>query len=319
MKKNETQIEETVRNTILKMQAESKNEECKDTGQKSIPGQKVKDKTSLIGRRFGRLLVIRWSGVDKNSQSLWLCECDCTNQKEIARGSLLRKDNKATKSCGCLHIENINTGTNKKHGKCGTQLYSTWAGMIQRCTNPNQEAYIHYGGRGIRVCKSWLENFENFYNDIIKNIGERPKNKTLDRKDNNMNYSCGHCEECTKNGWKFNCQWSTMKEQTWNTRHNKFITFNNETKCLQEWSEIYNIPCQVLADRIRAKWTMEKAISVPIDISLNNTENFYTFNEKTRSLTAWSKELGISYATLYCRINKYGWSIEDALSSPLLK
>lgn len=47
--------------------------------------------------------------------------------------------------------------------------YSTWDGMIQRCSNPKNKAYKNYGGRGISVCNKWLK-FEIFFADM----GEKP-------------------------------------------------------------------------------------------------------------------------------------------------
>lgn len=77
--------------------------------------------------------------------------------------------------------------------------YTSWDGMIQRCTNPNNVNYHRYGGRGIRVCKEWFA-FDSFLADM----GERPKDKSIDRIDNDGNYEPS------------NCKWSTRKEQAQN-------------------------------------------------------------------------------------------------------
>ena len=41
-----------------------------------------------------------------------------------------------------------------------------------------------------------------------------------------------------------------------------------------------------------------------------------TFNGKTQSITAWAKEVGLQRPALYDRINRHGWSVEDALTIP---
>lgn len=60
---------------------------------------------SLIGKRFGRLVVISKSDKTINRQSTWNCLCDCGNAKnDILRGLLTSGQ---TRSCGCLHQESF--------------------------------------------------------------------------------------------------------------------------------------------------------------------------------------------------------------------
>ncbi len=79
--------------------------------------------------------------------------------------------------------------------------------MRQRCCNPYDDAWEHYGGRGIRVCWSWLslDGFANFLADM----GSRPPAMTLDRIDNDGNYEPG------------NCRWATWSTQMHNRRKRK--------------------------------------------------------------------------------------------------
>lgn len=71
--------------------------------------------------------------------------------------------------------------------------------MKARCYNPGSASYHRYGGRGIKVCKRWMK-FENFYADM----GDPPKELSLDRMNNERGYSPS------------NCRWATRSEQAKN-------------------------------------------------------------------------------------------------------
>lgn len=87
------------------------------------------------------------------------------------------------------------------HGMASTPIYAIYMSMLRRCYNTNHKQYSDYGGRGITVCERW-HKFSNFYKDM----GERPKNRSLDRINNDGGYSPD------------NCRWATHKEQRNNTR-----------------------------------------------------------------------------------------------------
>lgn len=88
-------------------------------------------------------------------------------------------------------------------------LYTTWSGMKQRCQNPKSFAWENYGGRGIRVCDRWSV-FKNFETDM----GDRPDGHSIDRIDNNGDYS------------PENCRWASQADQTMNTRRAVFVTID---------------------------------------------------------------------------------------------
>lgn len=160
----------------------------------------------LIGKRFGRLVVL---DVIAGGNAKLKCRCDCgAISSPVAQPNYMGP--KAV-SCGCDRSATIAAA--KTHGQSGTPTYSSWSAMIHRCTNTKRENYIDYGGRGIRVC-SGLMNYTHF----VGAIGERPYGKTLDRIDNDANYSCGSCDECLSHGVKCNIRWATWSEQQSNKR-----------------------------------------------------------------------------------------------------
>ena len=91
---------------------------------------------------------------------------------------------------------------NIKHGYRYTKTYKSWDCMKQRCLNPNSPNYYNYGGRGITVCKEWVDDFRNF----LRDMGERPEGTTIDRIDVNDDYN------------SYNCRWATPQEQRGNRR-----------------------------------------------------------------------------------------------------
>lgn len=140
--------------------------------------------------------------------------------------------------------------TKHGHNRRGktTETYISWHGMIQRCANPTHKSYRRYGGSGITVCERWLK-FPNF----LKDMGERPNEKSIDR----INNKLGYCKE--------NCQWSTRKEQQRNRRNNLYIIYNGEKRLLIEWAEETGIQYKTLCRRIfKHKWTVEKALTTPV-------------------------------------------------------
>jgi hypothetical protein len=47
--------------------------------------------------------------------------------------------------------------------------------------------------------------------------------------------------------------------------------------------------------------------------------HFLTYNGETKTMVEWSEITGIKYHTLKQRINKYGYSVERALTEPVSK
>jgi len=170
----------------------------------------------ILGKKYNRLTVIK----EVKDYKL-LCRCDCGVIKKIKKSNVLLG---LTKSCGCLKSEST-TKRNTKHGLRYTPEYRIWFSMHERCYNEKEKCYKYYGGKGVRVCRRWHKRnpkgFENFYKDM----GKRPKNKSIDRIDSDGNYS------------HFNCRWATKKEQAQNSKQTRWFTYKGKTLCLSDWAK----------------------------------------------------------------------------------
>lgn len=251
---------------------------------------KIKD---LTGQRFGRLTAISAVPGSRNKPRGWLCQCDCGNTTTVITRDL---GNGNTTSCGC-YIRELHANRLRTHGMARTSTYTTWASMIGRCSNPANDKYHYYGGRGITVCERW-HSFENFLADM----GEKPSRKhTLDRIDNERGYS------------QQNCRWVTMQTQNRNRRSNIVIEYRGETMCLADWADRLGLSYEMLRQRIQDYgWTVEKAFSKPPQPQ----ELLITHDGETLTLEQWEQRTGLAAHLIYNRIHEKGWSAEKALSTP---
>lgn len=134
-----------------------------------------------------------------------------------------------------------------RHGMYGTPLYKKWEAMKRRCLNKNEKSYKNYGGRGITICKEWL-NFMGFYNDVYKGY---KNGLSLERIDNNKGY------------YKENCKWITMAEQAKNRRNVDIYELNGIKLIASDWDKKLGLKMGTVKHRINYyKWPLERALTL---------------------------------------------------------
>ena len=136
-------------------------------------------------------------------------------------------------------------------GLSNERLYSVYNGMIQRCYNRKHPHYGLWGGRGIRVCDEWRDDYQAFRKWAYDNGYDESKDRkeqSLDRINNDGNYE------------PLNCRWASMKEQRKNQRsrytgkgYKYNWTFEGITKSAVEWCNIFNVSVPMVMYRVNEK------------------------------------------------------------------
>ncbi len=193
------------------------------------------------GSQFGGLIVLNHLDRRSGNNDYYGCRCTCGKEIEVQGSHLLHS---GITSCGCARAPRpITTDPSTR------RLRQAWRHMISRCTDLCCRDYTRYGARGITVCSEWLATFDAFKSWALAN--GYSDSLTLDRIDNDGNYTPG------------NCRWATIAQQNLNTRRVRRVTAFGETKALSEWAA--DPRCQVSYFTLRQRvvylrWEFEAAL-----------------------------------------------------------
>lgn len=205
------------------------------------------DRRNLNGMRFGRLFVESEADPiivnnEKRSRKYyrWNCICDCGNICIVKSCDLLAGK---VSSCGCLEKDARHTN-HRTHGLSKTRLYHIYTGIKTRCYNENDSHYHSYGGRGIKMCDEWLNDFKAFYDWAMEN-GYDPNAETgsctIDRIDVDGDYS-----PC-------NCRFVSMLEQSYNKTTNRLIEYDGEMMPVSKVANLVGVSEKTIFSRIYRK------------------------------------------------------------------
>ena len=193
-------------------------------------------------QKYGYLTVIREeqkyvSPSGAKSRKVY-CKCECGNKTSVLL-SHLRSGR--IKSCGC-YIKAKRLVMGITHGKTRTKEHNSWVGLRGRTLNPNDRAWKHYGGRGIKVCSRWEKSFENFLEDM----GPAPDKKAqIDRINND-----GHYEPS-------NCRWASPLTNNRNRRNVK--KFQGLTT--NEWAAVFKVPKSTMHFKVQKAKGLKQVVA----------------------------------------------------------
>lgn len=150
------------------------------------------------------------------------------------------------------------------HPETVKAMKAAWANTLRKCRDLRHADYRYYGARGITVCARW-DSFENF----VEDMGLRPDELTLERRDNDGNYEPG------------NCVWATRQTQTENRRVSATVEWQGERMSVAAWERRFGWKAGTLKARLgRLGYTVDEAFTKPVQCGVKLSSREYAPRRK---------------------------------------
>jgi hypothetical protein len=311
---------------------------------------------NLDGNKYGRLTVIKTflkeTGPDKILQKFCECVCSCGKTVEVLANNLIIK---RTASCGCKKLKGGTLDGIPINSKTFPVEYNAWKHMNHRCYNEKTEGYKYYGARGISVCESWRGSFEKFLLDIGKKPTEEhqldridndgnyepencrwvtPKENSANRRNSLFITFDGETLSLADWALKLNINYNTLRTRYYDGKpieevleggrrsspinpDTYLLEYRGESKTINEWSPIIGLSKEIILNRLRDSWDVEKIFTTPLRKRKESGEiknKNISYNGIIKTLGEWALFLGKDYNTIK---NRYlaGHPLEVVLSS----
>ena len=185
------------------------------------------------------------------------------------------------------------------------KIHNAYYGMIDRCYKKTSSRYSTYGGRGIAVCDRWLG--KDGLTHFIEDMGEPAEHLSIDRIDNDKNYS------------PENCQWIPKALQAKNKTTTRYYELNGKKMLLGDIAKMYGFKRLTLYRRMKVGgMTLEEALAEPVVPRDEQNKFKLVYKGEPVSINKLSKIIGMNRSTLSLRLNS-GWSVEEAINTPIGK
>lgn len=280
-------------------------------------------KENLVGKTFGRLTVKKYLGL-KNKNITWLCECICGNTKEVTTSDL---NSNNTTSCGCLaketKRENGRRGADKTRKDLSNQRFNRWVVSNKHETRGRNRVYW------LCRCDCGTEKWVLAYNlthNISKSCGclLRESSMKQAKKINNKTHGLSKTK-------LYRC-YRSMRDRCYLKTNENYHNYGGRGIIVcNEWLESfenfrdwafengYREGLSIERKNVNGNYEPSNCEWIPMKEQGKNRRNnrVLTYQNETKTLSEWAKIVGISGGTITARLDRYGMSVEEALTTPV--